>query len=93
MTEEFKEIAPQAGQGQETPAAPTSVPTQKPRTNWLETLTRMGLGETVVRVGTNVLTLVVVLAVVWLMRSFYKSTPLTGQQKTSGPPHPLPSRP
>jgi hypothetical protein len=81
MTEEFKEIAPQAEQGMETLAAPTSLPAHKPRTNWLETLARMGLGETVVRVGTNVLTLVVVLAVVWLMRSFYKSTPLTGPTK------------
>ncbi len=83
MSEEFKEIAPKAEQGTETPAAPTSLPAQKPGTNWLETLAHMGLGETVVRVGTNVLTLVVVLAVVWLMRSFYKSAPLTGPARNA----------
>lgn len=35
----------------------------------------MGLGEVVVRVGTNILTLVAILAVIWLVRSFYKFSP------------------
>ncbi len=72
MTEEFKKNARQAEQGNE---APTQNRMLKPRTNWLEVLARLGLGETVVRVGTNILTLVVVFAVVWLMSSFYKFAP------------------
>ncbi|RPH55831.1 MAG: M23 family metallopeptidase [Chloroflexi bacterium] len=79
MTEEFKEIAPQAGQGMEIPAAPTASPASKQKTNWLETLARMGLGETFMHIGTNALTLVVVFTVVWLMRSFYKAAPAAGQ--------------
>lgn len=79
MTEEFQEIAPQANRGDK-PAPEPIVPalaetvsiTPKTRTNWLESLARLGLGEVVVRIGTNLLTLVAVAVVVWLMTIFYK---------------------
>lgn len=78
MSEEFQEIAPQATQGEQPISEPIPdpiYPIQKPQTSWLETLARLGLGDVVVRIGTNILTLVAVVAVVWLMRSFYKVTP------------------
>ena len=57
-------------------AEPQQVP--ETRTNfisrWVETLTNIGLGETLFRVGTTVFFLVLVLAVVWLLRSFYSDT-------------------
>jgi murein DD-endopeptidase MepM/ murein hydrolase activator NlpD len=38
---------------------------------WLEALAHLGLGETTLRIGTNVLAMTLILAVVWLMRNFY----------------------
>ena len=85
MTEEFQEIAPQAAQGDEPAAEPTPVlPSQKPRTSWLDALARMGLGEVFVRIGTNVLSLVALVSVVWLLGSFYKAAP-AGAGQTAGP--------
>jgi murein DD-endopeptidase MepM/ murein hydrolase activator NlpD len=73
MTEEFQEVAPRANQGNESASEPTTLtPPPQRRTNWLESLARLGLGEIIVRIGTNLLTLVAVCAVVWLMASFYK---------------------
>jgi len=39
---------------------------------WLETLAHLGLGELALRIGTNVLAVILILAVVWLMRNFYQ---------------------
>ncbi len=81
MSEEIQEIAPQAAQGDEPTMEPTPAsPAQKSRTNLLETLARLGLGEVVVRLGTNILTLVAISVVVWLMGSFYKATPAGAAQ-------------
>jgi len=85
MSEAFQEIAPQADQGDE-PAVDSVLPVtpQRPRTNWLDSLAGLGLGEVVVRIGTNILTLVAVFVVVWLMKSFYQVTPV-GAAGANGP--------
>ena len=73
MTEEFKEISQPASQGSETTPESDSANLFTPaKINWLEMLARLGLGEVVVRIGTNLLTLLAVVIVVWLMTSFYK---------------------
>jgi hypothetical protein len=60
-------------------------PSQAPetRTNfisrWIETLTNIGLGETLVRLGTTTTFIVLVLGVVWLLRSFYADTLLINE--------------
>lgn len=71
MTDEFQEVSPQAHQGDELATESDSASTST-RINWLETLARLGLGEVVVRIGTNLLTVVAVAVVAWLMTSFYK---------------------
>jgi murein DD-endopeptidase MepM/ murein hydrolase activator NlpD len=38
---------------------------------WLEALAHLGLGETMLRIGTNVLAVCLILTVVWLMRNYY----------------------
>ncbi len=48
---------------------------------WLETLAHLGLGELTLRIGTNVLSVILILAVVWLMRNVYPQAKLNG---TSG---------
>jgi hypothetical protein len=40
-------------------------------TKWMEWFSRLGLGESAVRIGTNVLTILIVIAVVWLMQTLY----------------------
>lgn len=79
MTEEFQEVSPQADQGDE-PAPEFDSASSTPSTgiNWLEALARLGLGEVAVRIGTNLLTVVVVGLVIWLMTFFYK-VPDAGQ--------------
>jgi murein DD-endopeptidase MepM/ murein hydrolase activator NlpD len=85
----FEEVAPPAEQGTEPPAEPTPISVKKQSApTWLETLARLGLGEIVARVGTAILTLVLIIIVVWLMRSVYKDSPLTNAQsnaKAAGP--------
>jgi len=78
MSNEFQEIAEQAKEEKETPAEPI-IPNTKKRSSpgWLEMLARLGLGETIARVGTGVLTMTLVLTVVWLMRSVFQSSALT----------------
>jgi murein DD-endopeptidase MepM/ murein hydrolase activator NlpD len=45
-------------------------------TKWMESLVRLGLGETAVRIGTNMLTVLFVLVVVWLMQTLYQQANL-----------------
>ena len=61
---------------QEERAEPAQAP--ETRTNfishWVETLTNLGLGETLLRIGTTTTFIVLVIGVVWLLRSFYADT-------------------
>ena len=63
---------PAQGDGTEPPQV------QEPRTNfiskWVETLTNIGLGESIFRVGTTAAFLILVIGVVWLLRNFYSSS-------------------
>ena len=65
-------------------AEPQQVP--EPRTNqiskWVETLTNIGLGETIFRIGTTATFILLVLGVVWLMRTFYADTLLGKEPRT-----------
>ena len=64
LAETKKNIVPQEGQKQTSPG-------------WLEMLARLGLGDIVARIGTGVLTLVLVFIVVMLLRQFLPFLPLT----------------
>jgi hypothetical protein len=64
LAETKKNIVPQAGKKQTSPG-------------WLEMLARLGLGDIVARIGTGVLTLVLVFTVVMLLRWFLPFLPLT----------------
>jgi murein DD-endopeptidase MepM/ murein hydrolase activator NlpD len=41
-------------------------------TKWMESIARLGLGESALRIGTSALTILFVLLVVWLMQTLYK---------------------
>ena len=73
MTDEFQEIAPQPnGENQSAPEPNANPAPLQPKSNWLESLARLGLSDIAIRIGTNLLTLVAVSIVVWLMTAFYK---------------------
>lgn len=79
MQDEFVEDVPPAESGEpsqvgEIPTAP-AIP-QSLIARWLEALLRMGLGETVLRVGTHVLSLALVVTIIWLVQLFYRQAPL-----------------
>jgi len=88
MINEFQEVA---DQGQESAEEPTN-PNRHKRTSlgWLEMLARLGLGETVARIGTAVLTLAMVLAAVWMMRILLQSTSPNPSKNASTSSHPTP---
>lgn len=74
MSEEFQEVAEP---GREQPAA-TVIPEEKKQNSpgWLEMLARLGLGDTVARIGTGILTLILVFTVVWMMRPVFQPSAL-----------------
>lgn len=79
MTEEFQEIAPQAPQEEEKPAAPEqSEPrTKQSRNNWLEMLAQLGLSDIAMRIGTNLLTIIGVALVIFGMKAFFGAVSLS----------------
>ncbi len=81
MNDDFQEVAPQPEAENPPPAEPVAVKRSGP--GLLEILAGLGLGETIPRIGTHLLTLVLVLVTAWLMLLFFKDTPLGGTQSTS----------
>jgi len=77
MNNKFSEGLPQAPQGDKAEVKENFPAEHKPNfiTRWLENLLQMGLGESVLRLGTNLMSLVLVFVVIGLMRSFYRNMP------------------
>ena len=73
MNNEFREDPPtSAGDVQE--AGEVSVTKEKERgtlSRWMEALLQMGLGESLLRFGTSLLSLVAIAVVIWLVQIFY----------------------
>jgi hypothetical protein len=80
---EFQESDPDPVKG-ETPE-PGEEPSQEKRPSifaaWYETLAHLGLGETLGRVVTTAIFLVLIIAIVWILRSFYKDTSVGGTSR------------
>ena len=95
MIDDYEEVLPHDKEGAETPteAFPASRQRGEGR-NWLDFVAQLGLGETVARIGTGVLTFTLVFLVVWLLRLFYNADALAASaerapgaiQPTSTPP-------
>ncbi len=77
MNNEFREDPPvSSGDAKETGEVSTTKNKEKGTlSRWSEALLQMGLGESMLRVGTSVLSLVVIAAVVWLVQMFYRQAP------------------
>jgi murein DD-endopeptidase MepM/ murein hydrolase activator NlpD len=63
---------------QENEAETGEQPQERPNliTRWMESLARLGLGESAMRLGTNLMTVLVVMLVAWLMQTLYKQAVL-----------------
>lgn len=95
MSDNYNEIAPQAQEGSETSPQASSLGKQHSMNHsWLDFLAQLGLGETIARIGTGVLTFTLVFLTVWLLRLFYNAEALAASaesapsaiQLTSTPP-------
>jgi hypothetical protein len=79
MEPEFREDAPQPPE-QTPPPVDAPQKTKAPRRNrlaeWMNALLSLGLGETMVRVGTTVLSLTLIGAAIWLLQVFNRQVPL-----------------
>jgi murein DD-endopeptidase MepM/ murein hydrolase activator NlpD len=82
MDNEFREDSstPAQGEGAVVEPIPPTQPEPSPSqfSQWLETLTSIGLGETLIRVGTTVFLIILLIGTVWFLRSFYKNNSLAG---------------
>jgi LysM repeat protein len=69
----------------EEPAGLSGDPTEEQKPNifatWYETLAHLGLGESVARVVTTAIFLLLIIAIVWVVRAFYEDTPATGHTR------------
>ncbi len=72
MEPEFREEVPQAPKREAQPVSETPKKTLRRNllAEWINALLSLGLGESLLRVGTTVLSLALVGAAIWLMRSF-----------------------
>ncbi|MCS6994204.1 MAG: peptidoglycan DD-metalloendopeptidase family protein [Anaerolineales bacterium] len=81
MSDPYDESLPASEPASQTPVETTQ--TQKRQENtptWFDFLAQLGLGETVARLGSSVLTFVLVLLVVWLLRLFYDTEALAASE-------------
>lgn len=89
MSNEFNEDVPNPRSGEN----PGSKGTSKSRTErgmlsrWAESLVQMGLGESILRVGTHVLSILAILIVIWLVRTYTNQSPnlLVRSAQAQGP--------
>lgn len=80
MTEEFKydPLKEQTDGSDDISAPEVKI---RSSSNWLDFIARMGLGEIVTRIGTGVITLVLILVVVWILRAGYQFLPAQAEVK------------
>jgi hypothetical protein len=80
MEPEFREDAPQVPQEREKRPAESAPKPKPPRRNllteWMNALLGLGLGESLLRVGTTVLSLLLVAAAIALLRAYNQQIPL-----------------
>ena len=82
---------------QEFPSENEGVPGEQPKeqpnliTKWMESLARLGLGESAMRIGMNAVTILMVILVVWLMQTLYKQSGFVPNVLAAGETAPTPT--
>ncbi len=77
MNSDNPEIVPKTPAGETDGVQDPSIEHEQPGllSRWLELLLRMGLGEGILRVGTSILSIVLILVVIYLARQFFRTMP------------------
>ena len=81
MQNNFTEDAPNSGGTDEIPAAvevaSPPAPARQPGlfSRWMNSLVQMGLGESMLRIGTNLFSIMAIALVIFLVQLFYRQTP------------------
>ena len=83
MQNNFKEDAPNQGEKSSTKSNDTPAQQRGLFSNWLNSLVEMGLGEPLVRISTNVFTVLAIVAVIMLTQSFYNQRQPTPDETES----------
>ena len=84
MNPEFREEAPRVQKGESKSAGQKPKKTKSHRNllaEWSSVLLSIGLGESMLRVGTALLSLILIAAAVWLLNTFNDQIPLTLQAR------------
>lgn len=95
MSNDYREVLPQAQEGNQPPLETSPRSRQRGEApNWLDFLAQLGLGETIARIGTGILTFLLVFLVVWLLRLFYNADALAASAESApGVLQPTPTPP
>ncbi|MBI5840356.1 MAG: M23 family metallopeptidase [Chloroflexi bacterium] len=78
MQNDFQEDAPKTPAGENPEPQAVSSTSQKESgliSRWISSLLQMGLGESLLRIGTNVFSVLAIVTVVWLAQVFYRQMP------------------
>ncbi len=88
MQNDFNEDAPKNEKLGQPISAQNSVRQRSFITRWMNTLVQMGLGESLLRVGTNLFSIAAIIIVIFLVQAFYSQTPieLSGNSGQSSDP-------
>jgi murein DD-endopeptidase MepM/ murein hydrolase activator NlpD len=96
MQKDFREDAPSPREPQDqvnnelhTPASPHGRQGTSP--GWLTRLVQMGVGEFILRAGTNLFSILAIGIVVWLVQMFYRQTPNFSPANASQESGPIPT--
>ncbi len=78
MQNDFQEDTPKTPAGESSEPQAVSSTSQKESgliSRWISSLLQMGLGESLLRIGTNVFSVLAIVTVVWLAQVFYRQMP------------------
>lgn len=100
--DDFSESYPQPAEGEEAAAAypregeaPAESPSDESKPNiltrWYDALAQIGLGESLVRVSTTAIFLLITIAIVWVLRAFYTGPSTAGRTQRALAAEPTPA--
>jgi murein DD-endopeptidase MepM/ murein hydrolase activator NlpD len=75
MQNDFNEEAPRSNKNKKQDEAPASPRRRSIITHWMNSLVQMGLGESLLRIGTNLFSIIAIGIVILLVQAFYRQTP------------------
>jgi murein DD-endopeptidase MepM/ murein hydrolase activator NlpD len=88
MQNDFNEDAPRPDKNIKQQEVPPPARKRSFVTRWMNSLVQMGLGESLLRIGTNLFSIIAIMVVILLVQAFYRQTPnpLSGNSgQVSGP--------